>query len=109
MAPESERLVTYSEDASSDLAAVYEYTLHQHGFEQAEAYAEFLLRKAREAAEGHLTGKRLADFPTLCYVTARWPSAFHGHNIIFAQDASGIRVLRILHTAMDPQKHLAVD
>jgi plasmid stabilization system protein ParE len=106
MASEAERIVDYSEEATSDLAEIYNYTTLQRGTAQAERYLAFLSRTALQAAEGGLVGRPISDFEGLWAVKAKWPSARHGHLIIFRREPYGIHVLRVLHTAMDIRSRL---
>ncbi|MDP2295786.1 MAG: type II toxin-antitoxin system RelE/ParE family toxin [Pseudolabrys sp.] len=90
-----------SEAADRDLTGIFAYTYRQFSPEQADAY---LL-----ALEECFT--RLAQFPQLGRsIDHLRPGYFRfehaRHTVFYVRRERGIRVIRVLHERMDPERHL---
>lgn len=90
-----------SEATDRDLAGIYRYSYRNFGAEQADAY---LLSIEQCFA-------RLAQFPQLGlsidYLRRNYFRFEHAsHTIFYVRAEFGIRVIRVLHECMDPDRHL---
>ena len=90
-----------SEAADRDLAGIYRYSYRQFGANQADAYLDAL-----EQCFG-----RLAAFPQLgrsIDLLRRGYFRFEhaSHTIFYVKVAGGVRIIRVLHERMDPERHL---
>ena len=90
-----------SEAADSDLNDIYIYSYREFGERKADAYFRSL--------EGCF--KRLAEFPGLGRPIGhirpgyfRFPHA--SHTVYFVKVPGGIRIVRVLHQRMDPERHI---
>jgi plasmid stabilization system protein ParE len=101
-------LVQYSTDADFDLADIHTHTAKIWGKEQAHRYTDFLLDAADEVARGETRGKPIARRPGRFLITATWHNARDGHHIVYEIIPEGIRVIRILHTAMELKRHIPI-
>jgi toxin ParE1/3/4 len=93
--------VELSEAADRDLTEIYLYSFQQFGEQQADAYLLSL--------DDCLC--RLAETPGLGRsIEALHPGAFRfehdSHTVFFRRIDGGIRVIRVLHRRMDPERHL---
>ena len=87
--------------ADRDLEGIYIYSYREFGEAKADAY----LRSLEECFE------RLAAFPgigrPIDHIRPgyfRFPHA--SHTVFFVKIADGIRVVRVLHQRMDPERHI---
>jgi toxin ParE1/3/4 len=90
-----------SEAADRDLTGIYRYSYRQFGREQADAYLHSLDQ----------CFTRLAQFPQLGrsidHLRAGYFRFEHAsHTIFYLRTEQGIRVIRVLHECMDPERHL---
>jgi len=90
-----------SEAADRDLNDIYIYSYREFGEAKADAY----LRSLAECFE------RLAEFPgigrPIDHIRPgyfRFPHA--SHTVFFVRIADGIRIVRVLHQRMDPDRHI---
>ena len=98
-------LVSISNKASSDLEEIFEYTGKTWGFDQADAYLEFLEANMHLAAEAsNLRVKQVEEIDGVFEVLCVWKNSRYGHWVYSQRTSNGIHVLRILHTAMDRSK-----
>jgi toxin ParE1/3/4 len=87
--------------ADRDLKDIYRYTFQEHGERQADGYLEGLDDCFR----------RLAEHPMIARSAARLRSGYRrfeygAHVVFFVRIDGGIRVIRVLHQRMEPQRHL---
>ena len=101
-----QRLILFSREAALDLAEIHTYTTREWGWDQAERYIEFITDEAQKAADDLSRGRPVADRPKKFLVTVKWPVARYTHRIIYEVFPEGIYVLRVLHGAMDLQRHI---
>lgn len=90
-----------SEAADRDLTDIYRYSYRQFGADQADAYL-FGLEECFA---------RLAQFPELgrsiAYLRRGYFRFEHAsHTVFYVRSGEGIRVVRVLHERMDPERHL---
>jgi len=90
-----------SEAADRDLTGIYRYSYRQFSAEQADAY---LLSLEQCFA-------RLAQFPQLGRSIDHLRSGYFrfehaSHTIFYLRTERGIRIIRVLHERMDPERHL---
>lgn len=102
------RLIEFADSATIDLASIDNATASTWGEAQADRYLEFLQEVIYDLANHPTNGKPAAQFPGLrTYVAKiRRKRASNGHRIVYREISGGIRVIRILHTAMQWQDHL---
>ena len=91
----------FSAEADSDLEAITAYTAERYGLEQAERYAMNLLSSADLAA----------TFPTMGRLYVAHKREFRRysagrHVLFYIEEPEGILIVRILHQAMDADRHL---
>lgn len=89
--------------ASADIASIYAFTAEQFGIDAADHYHAGL-----EAAIA-----RLASFPELgpIHPGIRRPIRFlsyRSHHIFYDYDGAEVAIVRILHHAMDVQRHFGL-
>lgn len=94
--------VELTADAERDLIDIYLYSAEQFGPAQAERYAETLNAGIMFVAEHHTVG---SDDGFIRANLRRFECVSHA--IYYQPAANGIRVLRVLHSRMDPGRHLA--
>lgn len=90
-----------SEAADRDLTGIYRYSYRQFGVEQADAYL-FALEQCFA---------RLAQFPQLGRSIEHLRRGYFrfehaSHTVFYVRTEDGIRVIRVLHERMDPDRHL---
>lgn len=90
-----------TEDAERDVIDIYLYTFENFGEAQAEKYSAELFARFAQIANNPTLGKS--------YGTVH-PGAFRinqgSHAIYYKHQDKNVLVLRILHQAMDPGRHL---
>ena len=96
------RRVKFTEQAENDLQSITDSTLENWGSRRADSYLEGLEALAQN----------LADFPDLGVkrsnlVTGLISFPYLSHTLFYLKQPHGITVIRILHTRMDPQRHLS--
>ncbi len=107
----SHRLIRLTEAAYFDLASIDNATAATWGEDQAERYIGFLNEIfAVLVAEPNL-GSPIEDFPDYLSYTAKYAKGrnAHGHRIFYTETDYGIRIIRILHTAMQWENHIDQD
>lgn len=104
----SRGLVQLADGALLDLAALDNATAAMWGDTQADRYVAFIVKTLEQLAEAPTLGRRAERFPDLRTFVAKISSRrrAHGHRIIYREISGGIRVLRILHTAMHWESYL---
>lgn len=92
---------TLSRLAEADLESIAEYTLHRWGEAQAEKYLEEMEACCRMLASNPQLGRACDDIrPGLRRIE-------RGEHIVFYRTtAAGVFVVRVLHGAMLPQRHV---
>lgn len=93
--------VTISRDADTDLDGILDYSIAVHGRTVAEAYLRTI----------HAVFERLSDFPELGVARGDLPGGLRSlpsgeHRIFYVVQSEGVLIARVLHTAMDPARHL---
>lgn len=94
--------VELTADAERDLIGIYLYSVAHFGTAQAERYSETLNARITFVAEHDTVG---SDYSFIRANLRRFECVSHA--IYYQPVANGIRVLRILHSRMDPGRHLA--
>lgn len=88
-------------EADADLTAIFHYSYLNWGFAQAELYVSQLTKMfARLAAEPRLGKAASARHPRL------FRQSCGSHFVVFARDADGIEIIRVLHQRMDVEAQL---
>lgn len=90
-----------TEDAERDIQDIYLYTLEKFGIDQADRCTAELFDRFSELAARPSLGR---DFSFVLPNTRRANHASHA--VYFRMADNGILVLRILHQAMDPARHM---
>lgn len=91
-----------SRKARADLKSIYVYTEERFGRDQAEAYAQGIETKLHLLAERPDIGRHRTE------IGGRTCSFPHESHVIYYEAEDGIvLILRILHAAQDPIRHLA--
>jgi len=90
-----------SKKARRDLDDIADYTYETFGERQADKYGEELLNTFAMLAERPRMGKTAAGFASnlRCF-------PFQAHVVYYSLAEEGIFVVRILHSAQDPARHL---
>ncbi|MBX3119789.1 MAG: type II toxin-antitoxin system RelE/ParE family toxin [Fimbriimonadaceae bacterium] len=104
-----ERLVLLTEAAMLDLASIDNATASNWGDEQANRYTAFLQETLQSLATNPSIGRTIQQYPELMMYLAKIRNrrSAHGHRIVYRQISGGIRIIRILHTAMQWEDHIA--
>jgi plasmid stabilization system protein ParE len=104
-------IVELTESAVLDLASIDNATASNWGEEQANRYTAFLQETIQSLAIRPEVGNVPSAFPELRTYVARLSRKrqSHGHRIVYRTIEDGIRVIRILHTAMQWEDHLDPD
>lgn len=93
--------VELSEAADRDLTEIYIYSFQEFGERQADAYLSALDDCISRLAESPALGRSIEHIR---------PGAFRlehdSHTVFFRRIDGGIRVIRVLHRRMDPERHL---
>ncbi|HEX9776884.1 MAG TPA: type II toxin-antitoxin system RelE/ParE family toxin [Geopsychrobacteraceae bacterium] len=93
--------VVLSPKATSDLSAIWDYTLAEWGIDQAEQYVRELWAVMKEQASDSSTSTDISD------VRKGYRKIRSGSHVIFFKlTRAGIDVVRILHQRMDFERHL---
>jgi plasmid stabilization system protein ParE len=107
--------VVRTRPADADLESILRWTAGRFGEPLARQYGAAILATIRSLGEGPdlpTARMRPALGPTIGSVRVTGRAARSRHIVFFAVDAGQvptIRVLRILHAAMDPSRHLGAD
>lgn len=90
-----------SEAADRDLSGIYRYSYRQFGAAQADAYLLSLERCFAQLAAFPQLGRSIAHLRRGYF---RFEHA--SHTIFYVPLADGVRIVRVLHERMDPERHL---
>ncbi len=93
--------IEFTHDAERDLINIFFYGIEHFGPVQAERYLESTNAKIKMAAEHPDFG---ADYGFVVEGVRRYESVSHA--IYYRPTQSGILILRVLHSQMDPTRHL---
>jgi toxin ParE1/3/4 len=92
--------VLYSAAARKDLAGIHAWTVNQFGRQQADVYLD----------QFDQILARVAAFPSLARDAGYWPGLLKvvsgSHVVYFRRTGAAIRVIRVLHGRMDPERWL---
>jgi|GEM_PF-1810971 len=104
----SDCIIEFADAATLDLASIDNATDSMWGHNQADMYIEFLQGVIFDLAQHPALGRDAAQFPGVkTYVAkSRHRRSAHGYRIVYRSIGNGIRIIRILHTAMQWQDHL---
>lgn len=88
--------------AVDDLDSIWDYTVREWGVEQAEAYLHGLRVGFDRVANGEVRGKAISGrhAKLLKY-------RVKSHFFIYEPGVKQMRIIRILHVQMDPDRHLS--
>ena len=100
------RLIEFSVDARRDQIKIYNDTAERWGDQQAEIYLNFLLDAVQTLADTPEAARLVPDRAQTRVFVVRWKNARQGHRIFFKEMPHSITITRILHTAMNWQKHI---
>lgn len=96
----------FTEKADADLAEIWAGNAERYGLEHADKYRSFLIQEIQHLTQNPQWGKLVEDFPRLrCLVIKRRASG-HGHRAYYESFDDTIRVVRVLHTAMNAPDHI---
>jgi toxin ParE1/3/4 len=93
--------IELTRDAERDLIDIYLFGIEHFGPSQAERYATALHSRIAFIADNPSAG---ADYSAVQNGLRRYEHISHA--VYFRRTSSGILVLRILHGAMDPGRHI---
>ena len=96
------RLVVHDRAARADLIDIWLYSYEQFGERQANRYLDRLGRAFERLAEDPESGT-LRDALRPGY----WSRRVQSHVVFYTFDEDELRVRRVLHGAMDPDRHLS--
>jgi toxin ParE1/3/4 len=97
----SSRRLVFAADAENDFEVLLAYSLATWGAEQRDAYAERLLAAARDLQTHPRLGRARDDL--LPGLRVRLAGQ---HAIYYVADDDMVRVIRILHSKMDPARRI---
>lgn len=99
----SQRVVRLTSAARIDLAGIDNATAATWGEEQANRYLAFLSEVFAMIATEPMIGVAVDEFPHVRLYVAKYSRrrASYGHRIFYREVEDGIRIIRILHTAMN--------
>lgn len=102
-----QRLVALTEAALYDLAGIDNATAATWGEPQAERYLSYLRETFALLLDDPNLGSPIEGSPGYFSYTAKYSKrkAAHGHRIFYRPTDHGIRIIRILHTAMNWPDH----
>jgi toxin ParE1/3/4 len=110
MDEESQRLpiIRLTSTANEDLAGIDNVTAAMWGQLQAERYLAFLEGLFNTIAHNPLIGTQVDDYPGIRVYSAKIVKSrkAFGHRIFYREIDGGIRIVRILHMAMNWEDHL---
>lgn len=88
--------------AEHDLVKIWDYTIHEWSFNQAEKYIDGLVSSFEGIAEGKIKGKAIDS------VRKGYKKALYGKHYIFFRFSSSniVEIIRVLHVSMDVERHL---
>ena len=88
--------------AEHDLVKIWEYTVNEWSFDQAEKYIDGLLSSFEAIGAGKRKGKAIDS------VRRDYKKALHGKHYIFFRFLPGTvaEIIRVLHVSMDRERHL---
>lgn len=87
--------------ADRDLKAIYKYGARNFGHGCADSYTRDLFAKFALLAEQPRLGREMRHFrPGMFRFEHR------SHTIFYRLAAEGIRIVRVLHMSMDPERHI---
>jgi toxin ParE1/3/4 len=91
---------TFSKLAESDLQAILDYTVDTWGGEQAKIYLDGLVDCFKRLAKKPLLGRECDDLrPRVRRIE------YEKHVVFYRRTEAGIRILRVLHQRMLPNRH----
>ena len=90
-----------TQSADRDLTEIYAYSFHQFGERQADEYLQSLRDCFALLAEMPTLGRSIDYFRT-GYQRFEHKS----HSVFYVSIDDGIRIMRVLHQRMDPERHL---
>lgn len=102
------RLIRFTDEARLDVARIDNATFQRWGEAQAERYIAYLSEIFAYLAREPSLGEPLRDWPGYRVYTAKYRKRrnAYGHRIFYREIEDGIRIIRILHTAMNWPDHL---
>ena len=87
--------------AEADLAAIADYTIETFGIEQARRYRDGLMTAFQTLAETPRLGRDAS------HIRRGYRRFEHrSHTIFYRITGTGVRVMRVLHKSMDPERHV---
>ncbi|MEM8617583.1 MAG: type II toxin-antitoxin system RelE/ParE family toxin [Pseudomonadota bacterium] len=92
--------IHYAKAALNDLSAIYDYTAENWGVDQAEDYQHALRAAIHRLADGNAIGRKVVERSGYSKYTV------NAHCIFFRRIKNGIEIIRVLHQAMDTERHL---
>lgn len=87
--------------ASYDLDDIADYSIEQFGFDQADRYAEGLIRCFEKLAANRFMGHLVSVKPK-----GLRAFEYQSHTIFYKPVETSILIVRVLHQAMDAKRHL---
>lgn len=87
--------------AAEDLADIWVYSLREWGIEQADRYLDELETALSQLKRNPKLGQRRDDLRPGCFSLR-----VHQHIAYYWVTPSVVRIIRVLHVRMDPNRHL---
>lgn len=95
------KIAKLTNKAEQDLESIFDYTVHQWGFLQADRYLSDIEERISALVQNPTLGRSLRNIPE-----SLLKSSVGKHLIIYRVEDYGILVLRILHQMMDTERHI---
>ena len=96
----------FTDKADADLGEIWVYNADRYSVEHADKYRAFLLVELETLREQPEWGKTVENFPNLRCLVMRWRAGGYGHAAYYEIHSDAVRIVRILHTAMDAPGHI---
>lgn len=93
--------IEFSPAAEADIDAIWDYSASEWGWDQADLYVDSIRDACEDLASGRRFGRKIDDIRQ-----GYQKYAVGQHFVFFRQKDQGIEVIRLLHKAMDAERHL---
>lgn len=94
------KALLFSPLAQNDIERIWDYTVTEWGLTQAESYTRDIQKDCEQLAKGNATGRKVDVREGFL----KYPTG--SHHIYYKETKTMLEVIRILHSAMDVERHL---
>lgn len=100
--------VIYSPTALDELDEIWDWNLEHNGFNQAQAYRQFLLENINSLAVQHNSGRTVATRSDLRFILMKWSTSGYGHVAVYQVDAGAatVTIAHVFHTSQNWRQKL---